>query len=61
QTSEGVRQSLFPDGVAHLLTIQYFALTAYRTKLYSGRAKVYPVSAMDPVQPACAGLIFGGS
>jgi hypothetical protein len=26
QTPEGVRQSLFQDGVAHLLTIQYFAL-----------------------------------
>jgi hypothetical protein len=35
--------------------------TIRRTKLYSGRLKVYPVSAMGPVQPVCAGLIFGGS
>jgi len=32
-----------------------------RTKLYSGHSNVYFVPAMDPVQPVCAGLIFGGS
>ena len=32
---------------------------AERTNLYSGHANVYPVPAMDPGQPVCAGLIFG--